>query len=331
MLLVWPSRSLASALDAKEPLERQEPPLALQTRSWPRLRTRALGGKATTSTSRNLVIVGIVSGAISILILVGLAIYMIVRHHRRRQHPQPHRHRHSVPATSRIRNGYTRARAESGATDGSRSRSTPNASTLEPKRGYFKSWSKSTKIAYLSLPTGLNASHKQLVLESNEAVYRYDPDAAIGLPKRKRRKGSRSRLALLAPSPKLPIPPRPPLAETTNKPSPPVPQPQPQPEPPRPINRAIRPRAELLMAQPSIDTRMQAIRRQGMRTGTAGLASFVPPPPPSWASFWPTESGFTGFEGEPSIRDEDFDGFDEEWMSDEGHGLEKAKWFEGEE
>ncbi|KAG9085371.1 hypothetical protein FRC06_003639 [Ceratobasidium sp. 370] len=201
---------------------------------------------------------------------------------------------------------------------------------VEPKRGYFKSWSKSTKVAYLSVPTGINASYNQLVLESSEAVYRYDPDAAIGLPKRKRRKPSRSRIGLLAPSPKINIPPRLPLAETTNKPSPPIPQQQPHPEPPRPINRAIRPRAELLMARPSLDSRIHTLRRQGGVAGTAGLGSFIPPPPPSWASIWPTESGFTGFEGEPSIRDEDFGDESDEWVSDEGR--EKGKWREeGEE
>ncbi|KAG8736115.1 hypothetical protein FRC10_009698 [Ceratobasidium sp. 414] len=282
--------------------------------------------------SQNLIIVGIVSGAISILILVGLALYVVVRQRRRRQHPRSNRHRHSVPATSQILNRYSRARTESGVTDGSGSKSTRNEPTVEPKRGYFKSWSKSTKVAYLSVPTGINDSYNQLVLESSEAVYRYDPDAAISLPKRKRRKSSYSRLGLLAPSPKIKMPSRPPLAETTNKPSPPIPQQQPEPEPPRP-SRAIRPRAELLMARPSLDTRLHALRRQGGVAGTTGLGSFIPPPPPSWASVWPTESGFTGFEGDPSIRDEDFgDESDGEWVSDGGKGKRKGKWREdGEE
>ncbi|KAG8779718.1 hypothetical protein FRC12_023905 [Ceratobasidium sp. 428] len=315
MPLVWPSGPPLVAQEAEGHIITQRPSYAIQQiRRWPRPHKRALGGQATSTSSRDLIIVGIVFGTISVLILVGLVIYIAVRSRGRSQHQ--HRHRHSVAATSRIRNGYTRARVESGATDGSRCQSTRNNPTVEPKTGYFKSWSKSTKTAYLSVPTGINDSYNQLILESSEAVYRYDPEAVAPLPRRKRKKSSRSRLGLLAPSPKLNVPPRQPLVERTNKPSPPIPERRPVPSPPP--NRAIRPRAELRMGHPSLDARMHSIRPQGLTTGTAGLGSFVPPPPPSWASFWPTESGFTGFEGEPSMRDEDFgDESGEDWASDE--------------
>ncbi|KAG9123834.1 hypothetical protein FRC07_013821, partial [Ceratobasidium sp. 392] len=132
----------------------------------------------------------------------------------------------------------------------------------------------------LLIPTGLNDSYNQLVLQSNEAVYRYDPEAVVSIPKRKRRKPSRSRLGVLAPSPKLRIPPRSPLVERANKPSPP-PIPQRRPAPFPPVNQAIRPRAELRMGQPSLDARMHSFRRPGGAVGLAGLGSFIPPPPPS--------------------------------------------------
>ncbi|KAG8789293.1 hypothetical protein FRC12_013687, partial [Ceratobasidium sp. 428] len=251
MPLVWPSGPPLAAQEAEGPIISQRPWYAIQQiRRWPRLHKRALGGQATSTSSRNLIIVGIVFGAISILILFGLVVYIAVRSRGRSQHQ--HRHRHSVAATSRIRNGYTRARVESGATDGSRSQSTRNNPTVEPKTGYFKSWSKSTKTAYLSVPTGINDSYNRLVLESSEAVYRYDPEAVAPLPRRKRKKSSRSRLGLLAPSPKIKVPPRQPLVERTNKPSPPIPERRSGPSPPP--NRAIRPRAELRMGQPLLNS-----------------------------------------------------------------------------
>ncbi|QRW03434.1 hypothetical protein RhiLY_02433 [Ceratobasidium sp. AG-Ba] len=289
-------------------------------RQWTSLRKRVLAAQDADPAARKLVIVGIVFGILSILILVGLVVYVSLRYRSRRRHPHHRRSRTSVPATSRIRNGYSRARTESGATDGSHSARTPP--TVEPKQGYFKSWSQSKKAAYLSVPN-LNPSHHHLVLESSEAVYRYDPEAAIGLPKQKRKKSSRSPFAVLAPLPKVNVPSRPPLVEVSNVSLAPV---RSRPDPLRAPNRAIRPRAELRMGQPSFNTRMHSLARTGGALGGAGLGSFVPPPPPSWASFWPTESGFTGYGGEPSIRDEEFGtDSDEEWASDNERVQEKLR------
>ncbi|KAG8730304.1 hypothetical protein FRC10_002898 [Ceratobasidium sp. 414] len=50
---------------------------------------------------------------------------------------------------------------------------------------------------------------------------------------------------------------------------------------------------------------------------------YVPPAPPSWASIWPTESGWTGPGGVPSIRDEDFGGMEASFSPEDAKGKEK--------
>ncbi|KAH7322367.1 hypothetical protein B0J17DRAFT_710630 [Rhizoctonia solani] len=249
------------------------------------------------------------------------------------------RHRNSVPVSSRIRNGYTRTRGSSNSTAASGER--PQIMGEVPQ-GYFKSWSARSKNAYLSLPfLGLasseNVAQNQLGLHNQ----RYDPDSAIGLPapsKNKKRKSTRERLRLdtsiIAPSPKLSDLPSPSknvyspkhrsssLMQSATSPPPTAKFFTRSPKP-NGVGQPIRPRAELRVGDTPVDTKP---RSRGGVSGFAGLGSFVPPPPPSWASIWPSESGWTGPGGEPSIRDEDF-GSDEDgdWEEKEAR-MDSAKY-----
>ncbi|CAE6342590.1 unnamed protein product [Rhizoctonia solani] len=286
-------------------------------RRWHAIYPRATG---TDSTSRSLIIVGITCGTLAAVVLLGIIVYLVLRHRRESQSEIQHRrHRNSVPVSSRIRNGYTRTRGSSNSTATSGDRSQV---TGEVPQGYFKSWSSRSKNAYLSLPLmGMTSSDNLAQNQVRMQSQLYDPESATGLPapsKNKTRKSTRERLRLdtsiLAPSPRLrdlPSPrnnassPRhrssslmksattpPPLAKYfTRSPK------------PNAGGQPIRPRAELRVGDTPVDA---SPRPRGGTSGFAGLGSFVPPPPPSWASIWPTESGWTGPGGEPSIRDEDF-------------------------
>ncbi|KAJ1305678.1 hypothetical protein OPQ81_010416 [Rhizoctonia solani] len=290
------------------------------SQEWESLYTRALGETGTDSTSRNLIIVGITCGTLAAAILLGIIVYVVIRHRRDSTNEIRHqRHRNSVPVSSRIRNGYTRTRGSSNSTAAS---GEPTKVMGEVPQGYFKSWSSRSKNAYLSLPI--------LGMASSDSISRnqirlngqlYDPESATGLPglsKNKVKKSTRERLRLdtsiIAPSPKLSDLPSPgknvysprhrssTLMKSATSP-PPMAKFYTQSPNPNAVSQPIRPRAELRVG----DTPVEAnARPRGGASGFAGLGSFVPPPPPSWASFWPTESGWTGPGGEPSIRDEDF-------------------------
>ncbi|KAF8676153.1 hypothetical protein RHS04_06574 [Rhizoctonia solani] len=167
---------------------------------------------------------------------------------------------------------------------------------------------------------GMTSSENLAQSHSQPQGQLYDPESATGLPassKNKSRKSTRERLRLdtsiLAPSPRLRNIPSPQkhmssprhrssLMKSATTP-PPLAKYFTQSPKPNAGGQPIRPRAELRVGDTPVDINP---RSRGGASGFAGLGSFVPPPPPSWASIWPTESGWTGPGGEPSIRDEDF-------------------------
>ncbi|KAF8702213.1 hypothetical protein RHS03_06397, partial [Rhizoctonia solani] len=305
-------------LGAYDSLERrsgsQEAPIPRQLNGS---NARAIGS-ITDSTSRSLIIVGITCGTLAAVVLLGIIVYLVIRNRRKSQSEIQHRrHRNSVPVSSRIRNGYTRTRGSSNSTATSGERSMG-----EVPQGYFKSWSSRSKNAYLSLPLmGMTSSENLAQSHSQPQGQLYDPESATGLPapsKNKSRKSTRERLRLdtsiLAPSPRLSNIPSPQkhmssprhrsssLMKSATTP-PPLAKYFTQSPKPNAGGQPIRPRAELRVGDTPVDINP---RSRGGASGFAGLGSFVPPPPPSWASIWPTESGWTGPGGEPSIRDEDF-------------------------
>ncbi|CCO31462.1 hypothetical protein BN14_05504 [Rhizoctonia solani AG-1 IB] len=254
-------------------------------------------------------------------------LYLVIRHRRQSKNEIQHRrHRNSVPVASRIRNGYTRTRGSSNSTAASGERS---QATGEVPQGYFKSWSSRSKDAYLSLPLmGMVSSDNLAQNHSRTQGQLYDPESAKGLPgpsHNNSRKPTRERLRLdtsiLAPSPRLSNLPSPrknassprnrssSLMQSATTP-PPLAKYFTRSPKPNATGRPIRPRAELRVGDTPVDANP---RPRGGTSGFAGLGSFVPPPPPSWASIWPTESGWTGPVGEPSIRDEDFGSDSEDW------------------
>ncbi|KAG8708475.1 hypothetical protein FRC11_006445, partial [Ceratobasidium sp. 423] len=269
--------------------------------------------------SRSLIIVGITCGALAAVVLVGIIVYLILRHRRDSSNEIRHRrHRNAVPVSSRIRNGYTRTRGSSNSTAVSGEQTQVME---EVPQGYFKSWSARSKNAYLSLPImGMTSSEN---IAQNQILFhghRYDPEAATGLPapsKNRTKNSTRDRLRLdtsiIAPSPKLSDLPSPNKSARTPKhrsslmksatSPPPMLKYFTQSPKANNVGQPIRPRAELRVGDTPVDA---PARPHGGPSGFAGLGSFVPPPPPSWASFWPTESGWTGPGGDPSIRDEDF-------------------------
>ncbi|KAG8703273.1 hypothetical protein FRC12_002957 [Ceratobasidium sp. 428] len=145
--------------------------------------------------------------------------------------------------------------------------------------------------------------------------YKYDPDSAIGLPSRstkqsrereraRERERERERLRLdtsrLAPRQNS-------LMQSATSP-PPFPTLAGQ------LGQPIRPHAELRVGDSTPIESNRTSRAQQP-------AVYVPPAPPSWASIWPTESGWTGPGGVASIRDEDFGGDSES----EGDGKEDGE------
>ncbi|CUA74566.1 hypothetical protein RSOLAG22IIIB_11301 [Rhizoctonia solani] len=295
---------------------------------WVVLSPRATVGAGTDSASRSLIIVGITCGTLAAVVLVGIIVYLVIRHRRDSTNEIRHRrHRNSVPVSSRIRNGYTRTRGSSNSTAASGEQAKVMG---EVPQGYFKSWSARSKNAYLSLPfMGMASSDNLAQTHARSTNQLYDPESAARLPppsKNKTNKSTRERLrldtSLIAPSPKLsnfPSPtqharsPRHRSSTLMKSATSPPPTAKFFTQPPRlnGVGKPIRPRAELRVGDASP-------RARGGGSGFAGLGSFIPPPPPSWASFWPTESGWTGPGGEPSIRDEDFG-------SESGEGLEEKK------
>ncbi|KAL5631793.1 hypothetical protein ACGC1H_000003 [Rhizoctonia solani] len=294
---------------------------------WSALFPRATVGTGSDSTSRSLIIVGITCGTLAAVVLVGIIVYLIIRHRRDSTNELQHRqHRNSVPVSSRIRNGYTRTRGSSNSTATSGEQTKVMG---EVPQGYFKSWSSRSKNAYLSLPFMGMASSDNLAQNHPRLNNQlYDPDSAAGLPPppNNKKKSPRERLRLdtsiIAPSPKLSNFPSPSknmhspkhrsssLMKSATTP-PPTAKFFTQSPKPNGVGKPIRPRAELQVGDTPINTKP---RPRGGTSGFAGLGSFVPPPPPSWASFWPTESGWTGPGGEPSIRDEDFEStLDRDW------------------
>ncbi|KAF8598270.1 hypothetical protein BDV93DRAFT_609898 [Ceratobasidium sp. AG-I] len=268
---------------------------------------RALGQEGADSTARSLIIVGITCGTIAAVVVIGILIYLIVRHRRRHQNQHQQRSRHSVPTSSTIRNGYNRARTESKATDNSRrSRSTKKRSSGDSRMSKHPSFGVYAHVPMLEITLSTNSPPAR-----HQSGYRYDPDPAGELPRHKesRRKETMARLklntSLLAPSPRLES-----LSPTNpNRPSTLLMQSATSPPPFAqyfPVGQPIRPRAELRVGNTPVDEPVNLKQARHGAVGVGGLGSFVPPPPPSWASFWPTESGWTGPGGPPSIRDEDF-------------------------
>ncbi|EUC54683.1 transmembrane protein, putative [Rhizoctonia solani AG-3 Rhs1AP] len=287
---------------------------------WSRLFPRATVGAGSDSTSRSLIIVGITCGTLAAVVLVGIIVYMVIRHRRESTNELQHRrHRNSVPVSSRIRNGYTRTRGSSNSTATSGEQTQVMG---EVPQGYFKSWSSRSKNAYLSLPfMGMASSDNLAQNQTRLNGQRYDPESAAGLPSppKNKKKSPRERLRLdtsiIIPSPKLSNFPSPRHRSSSLMKSATTPPPTAkffaQSPKPNGVGKPIRPRAELRVGDIPANTKP---RPRGGTSGFAGLGSFVPPPPPSWASFWPTESGWTGPGGEPSIRDEDFEStLDRDW------------------
>ncbi|KAG8764647.1 hypothetical protein FRC12_007973 [Ceratobasidium sp. 428] len=134
--------------------------------------------------------------------------------------------------------------------------------------------------------------------------YKYDPDSAIGLPSRstkqsrereRARERERERERLRLDTSKLAAPRHQnSLMQSATSP------------PPFPhtlagqLGQPIRPHAELRVGDSTPIESNRTSRAQQQP------AVYVPPAPPSWASIWPTESGWTGPGGVASIRDEDF-------------------------
>ncbi|KAG9085613.1 hypothetical protein FS749_004285 [Ceratobasidium sp. UAMH 11750] len=133
-------------------------------------------------------------------------------------------------------------------------------------------------------------------------TYKYDPESAIGLPsvtkrQEKRATTDRERLRL---DTALHVPKQSSLMKSATSPPPFVRYFPGQRD--SMFGQPIRPRAELRVGDTPVEN----------------PGRYVPPAPPSWASIWPTESGWTGPGGVPSIRDEDFgEGLDESFSSED--------------
>ncbi|KAG8711831.1 hypothetical protein FRC08_015377 [Ceratobasidium sp. 394] len=134
-------------------------------------------------------------------------------------------------------------------------------------------------------------------------AYRYDPESAIGLPsvtkrQEKRTTADRERLRL---DTALHVPKQSSLMQSATSPP--------------PFVRYFPGQRDSILGQP---IQPHAELRVG-DTPVENPGRYISPAPPSWASIWPTESGWTGPAGVPSIRDEDFgEGSDESFSSEEG-------------
>ncbi|QRW01046.1 hypothetical protein RhiLY_00043 [Ceratobasidium sp. AG-Ba] len=208
--------------------------------SWHQLFSRSFqarqsAGVDVDSTSRTLIIVGVVCGTFAALILIGILVYLVIRQ----------RNEQGI-SSGRIRNGYSQTRTSSAETYGSTRKEYP---------------------------------------DRIQSGYKYDPESAAGVAwvqeRRKIRERERLRLDTSLAPPKQSS-----LMQSATSPPPFA-----QYHPAR-LGQPIKPHAEL-------------------RVGDTPVA-YVPPAPPSWASIWPTESGWTGPGGDPSIRDEDFGESDDE-------------------
>ncbi|KAG8711768.1 hypothetical protein FRC08_015477 [Ceratobasidium sp. 394] len=150
------------------------------------------------------------------------------------------------------------------------------------------------------------STHKETSHRTQKA-YKYDPESAIGLPsvtkrQEKRTTAERERLRL---DTALHVPKQSSLMQSATSPP--------------PFVRYFPGQRDLILGQP---IRPHAELRVG-DTPVENPGQYVPPAPPSWASIWPTESGWTGPAGVPSIRDEDFGEGSDESFSSEG-GKEKT-------
>ncbi|KAG9079482.1 hypothetical protein FRC06_007697 [Ceratobasidium sp. 370] len=135
--------------------------------------------------------------------------------------------------------------------------------------------------------------------------YKYDPESAFGLPsarKEKRNTSDRERLQL---DTSLYIPKQTSLMQSATSPPPFL-------QRDSLLGQPIRPRAELRVGDTPVENPALKTRQ------------YVPPAPPSWASIWPTESGWTGPGGVASIRDEDFGESVESFSAEDGKERARA-------